>query len=155
MNQQHVLDMEHAIKNGAFYTDANNQRWTELVEKGYATKHPGWDVKSAYFKVTAEGRLALELTDYQEGKLIHCFGLDYANKPWRNHYFSSQSNDEWEDMIIKGYAIGMKVKDGIMYEGTLKALRKVYRRNISMNYFERIPLFQSRSLELKEGYAHV
>lgn len=138
LNQIQVSDMEHAIKNGAFYSDFNDANWNELVEMGLATKHRGWDDDSAYYKVTEAGKKALELTDYQVGKLLHCFGLDYSKKPYRNYYCCNDFNVEWEDLIAKGYAKKDIKEDGIYYRGTLKALRKVYRKNISVNYFEAI-----------------
>lgn len=139
MNQIQVSDMEHALKNGnRFYSDFNDPNWNELVQLGYATKHPGWDKDSAYFRVTKEGKAALELTDYQLGKLKHCFGLDYSRKPYRNYYFCRDFNDEWEDMIAKGYAKKSIREDGIYYYGTLKGLRKVYRKNVSAKYYEAI-----------------
>ncbi|MEK5070288.1 hypothetical protein [Sporosarcina sp. FSL K6-1508] len=61
MNKMQTVDMRHAIKNGnRFYTDSNNKNWNDLVEKGYATKRPGWDVESAYYIPTTEGKQALE-----------------------------------------------------------------------------------------------
>lgn len=139
MNQIQVSDMEHALNNGnRFYTDANDKDWNDLVEKGLATKHPGWDKNSAYYRVSPEGKKALNLTEYQIGNLIHCFGLDYAKKPWRNYYFSNDFNNEWEDMIAKGYAKKDICEDGIYYYGTLKGLRKVYRKNVSAKYHEAI-----------------
>lgn len=60
MNKNQVGDVEHALKNGnRFYTDANDKDWNDLVNKGYAIKTPGWDDRSAYFRVTSEGKAAL------------------------------------------------------------------------------------------------
>ena len=61
MNKNQIGNMEHAIRNqNRFYTDANNKDWNDLVEKGYATKRPGWDDKSAYFCPTSEGKAKLQ-----------------------------------------------------------------------------------------------
>jgi len=60
MNENQIDDVEHALRNGnRFYTDANDKDWNDLVEKGFATKHPGWDEESAYYRVTAKGKEAL------------------------------------------------------------------------------------------------
>ncbi|CAH1205776.1 hypothetical protein PAECIP111893_02415 [Paenibacillus plantiphilus] len=60
MNKTQIDEMEHAIRNqNRFYTDADNKNWNDLVEKGYATKRPGWDDRSAYFCPTSEGIAAL------------------------------------------------------------------------------------------------
>lgn len=140
MNKVQVEDMEHALKNGnRFYTEADNSFWNELVEKGFATKRPGWEDDMAYFKVTDKGKEALKLTDYQLGKLKHAFGLDYSRKPYRNYYQCNENNVEWEDMCSKGYATKRIYKeDEIVYFGTLKGLREVFRRNVSQKYFEAI-----------------
>jgi hypothetical protein len=138
LNKNQVGDMEHALKNGnRFYTEANDKDWNDLVEKGFATKHPGWEEDMVYFRVTNEGKEALKLTDYQLGKLKHAFGLDYSKKPYRNYYHCNKDNDEWEDMCSKGYATKrIKKEDEIVYFGTLKGLREVFRRNVSQKYFE-------------------
>ncbi|MGJ9460090.1 hypothetical protein [Oceanobacillus sp. CF4.6] len=140
MNKTQVEDMEHALRNGnRFYSGTDDKNWNELVEGGFATKHPGWEDDKAYFRVTNEGKEALKLTDYQLGKLKHAFGLDYSKKPYRNYYHCNKDNDEWEDMCAKGYATKrISKEDGILYFGTLKSLREVYRRNVSRKYFDAI-----------------
>lgn len=81
----------------------------------------------------------MKLTDYQIEKLKHCFGLDYSRKPYRNYYHCNQINDEWEDMCIKGYANKeIKGQKEIIYFGTLKGLRMVFRRNITIKYYNTI-----------------
>lgn len=140
MNKNQIGDMEHALRNSnRFYIEANDKNWNDLVNKGYATKHAGWEESMAYFKVTDEGKAALQLTDYQIGKLLHCFGLDYSRKPYRNYYQCNQVNAEWEDLCVKGYGTRRDYDDGkIVYFGTLKGLREVFRRNVSQKYFEAI-----------------
>lgn len=57
MNKNQIGDVEHALRNGnRFYTDANDKDWNDLVSRGLATKHPGWDEKSAYYRVTQDGK---------------------------------------------------------------------------------------------------
>jgi hypothetical protein len=140
LNQVQIGDVEHALRNGnRFYTVTDDKNWNDLVEKGFATKHSGWDKDMAYFRVTNEGKDALKLTDSKLGKLKHCFGLDYSRKPYRNYYQSSRIDEEWEDMCVKGYATReIKGERIIVYYGTLKGLREVYRRNVSSKYFEAI-----------------
>ena len=63
MNKNQMGDVEHALRNGnRFYTEANNKDWNDLVNKGYATKRPGWEEDMAYFIVTQEGKQALNET---------------------------------------------------------------------------------------------
>lgn len=62
LNKNQIGDVEHALRNGnRFYTDANNKDWNDLVEKGYANKHGGWEESMAYYKITAEGKKALKI----------------------------------------------------------------------------------------------
>lgn len=89
--------------------------------------------------VTIEGKPSMNLSDYQIGKLIHAFGLDYSRKPYRNYYFSGKQKDsEWDDMVVKGYAEKEMRDDGIYYFGTLKGLKEVFRKNVTQKYFEAI-----------------
>lgn len=63
MNKTQIGDVEHALRNGnRFYTEANDKNWNDLVQKGYATKHGGWEKSMAYFRVTGEGKQALNET---------------------------------------------------------------------------------------------
>jgi hypothetical protein len=38
-----------------FYCSTKSLEWEDLVEKGLATKDPGWDEESAYYRVTEKG----------------------------------------------------------------------------------------------------
>lgn len=60
MNKNQIGCVEHALKNqNRFYAESNDKDWNDLVEKGYATKHPGWEDSMAYFRVTGNGKKAL------------------------------------------------------------------------------------------------
>lgn len=139
MNKNQYNEMQHAIKNGTpFYTEANNSDWNDLVEKGFALKRNGWEGDMAYYVVTEEGKRAMELTPYQVGKLKHAFGLDYSRTPYRNYYYCNKENAEWEDLIVKGFAEKRSEENAVVYYGTLKGLRRVFRRNVSFQYYEAI-----------------
>jgi hypothetical protein len=80
-----------------------------------------------------------ELTDYQLGKLKHAFGLDYSRKPYRNYYHCNTDNHEWDDMCTKGYATKRIYSDTeVVYFGTLKGLKQVFRNNVTQKYFNAI-----------------
>ncbi|WP_163113715.1 hypothetical protein [Bacillus velezensis] len=60
MSIAQINDMKHALRNGnRFYAESNNENWNDLVSKGFATKHPGWEDGMAYFRVTATGKKKL------------------------------------------------------------------------------------------------
>lgn len=54
---KHALGLNYSKKKtrNYFYCGADNREWNDLVEKGLATKRPGWDDESAYFHVTEAG----------------------------------------------------------------------------------------------------
>lgn len=63
VNKKQIADMKHALglkndskepKRNSFYTESDNENWNDLVEKGFATKHGGWEDDMNYFKVTGE-----------------------------------------------------------------------------------------------------
>lgn len=63
MNKEQIIVMEHALKNGnRFYTESNDTHWNDLVKKGYATKQAGWEDDMSYFRVSREGKEALNET---------------------------------------------------------------------------------------------
>lgn len=63
MNKSQINNVEHALKNGnRFYTNADDENWNDLVNKGFATKGGGWENDMAYFRVTEEGKQALNET---------------------------------------------------------------------------------------------
>lgn len=67
VNESQLEEMKHALGltkskepyRNSFYAEANNDSWNDLVEKGFATKHKGWEEGMAYFKVTGEAVLLL------------------------------------------------------------------------------------------------
>ncbi|GKV54264.1 hypothetical protein NCCP2222_02110 [Sporosarcina sp. NCCP-2222] len=64
MDKVQVENMRHAVNSGnRFYDDFDNASWNDLVDKGYATKRPGWDTDSAYYIPTTEGIKVLQEAD--------------------------------------------------------------------------------------------
>lgn len=54
---KHALGLNYGDKQtrNAFYCNANDPEWNDLVEKGLARKKPGWDDEQAYFILTDTG----------------------------------------------------------------------------------------------------
>lgn len=45
------------------------------------------------------------ITRSQENKMRHALGLNYKDKPYRNYYYLTASEDqEWNELVEKGYA---------------------------------------------------
>lgn len=53
---KHALGLPRSKKpyRNRFYTESNDKNWDDLVQKGFATKHRGWEDDMAYFQVTNE-----------------------------------------------------------------------------------------------------
>lgn len=49
--------------------------------------------------------LWIEVTENQKDIMKHCIGLNYKKKPYRNYFFTSYKNEEWNDLVTKGLAI--------------------------------------------------
>lgn len=57
MNENQMFIVGHALNNqNRFYTERTDPDWNDLVTKGLASKHPGWEEDMAYYRVTEEGR---------------------------------------------------------------------------------------------------
>jgi hypothetical protein len=81
-----------------------------------------------------------DLTPTQIGKMRHALGLDYSRKPYRNYYYCSAPNDEWEDLVQKGFATkqeGMR-EGSVYYFVTYPALKLLYRKNVTEKYFNEL-----------------
>lgn len=44
------------------------------------------------------------ITETQREAMLHCLGLDWKKKPFRNYYCEYEPNAEWEDLVNKGLA---------------------------------------------------
>ncbi|MEF2965069.1 hypothetical protein V3851_04430 [Paenibacillus sp. M1] len=45
------------------------------------------------------------ITESQQKKMRHALGLNYKKKPYRNYYYLSTEDQEWNDLAKKGYAV--------------------------------------------------
>jgi hypothetical protein len=91
--------------------------------------------------MTAEVELSLaDLTLTQIGMMRHALGLDYSRKPYRNYYYCSTPNDEWEDLVQRSFATkqeGMR-EGSVYYFVTYPALKLLYRKNVTRKYFNEL-----------------
>lgn len=55
MNHALGLNRKKKPNRNYFYCDGNNPVWSDLVDKGFATRSAGWTEGKAYFRVTFEG----------------------------------------------------------------------------------------------------
>lgn len=68
---RHALGLNYSnkITRNNFYTESDDAEWNDLVEKGYATKHRGWEDDMAYFRVTDAGKEMVEVTHEQQNEI--------------------------------------------------------------------------------------
>lgn len=45
-----------------------------------------------------------QVTSKQIGMMQNALGLRYKKKPYRNYFYCSTDNDEWNDLVSKGFA---------------------------------------------------
>lgn len=63
LSKDQISEMNHALglnykkkpTRNYFYCDGNRQSWSDLVDKGLATRSVGWREGKAYFRLTFEG----------------------------------------------------------------------------------------------------
>lgn len=63
LTKDQVSEMNHALglnykkkpTRNYYYCDGNRPSWSDLVDKGMATRSPGWTEGKTYFRLTFEG----------------------------------------------------------------------------------------------------
>jgi hypothetical protein len=48
--------------------------------------------------------LWIEVTPYQLGLMQHCIGIGRKKKPYRNHFFTQETDKDWNELVEKGLA---------------------------------------------------
>ncbi len=61
--------------------------------------------------------LWIEVTSYQLDLMKHCIGLDYKKKPYRNYFYTSPDDKDWNELVNKELAIKSKeeANNGCIY----------------------------------------
>lgn len=49
--------------------------------------------------------LWIDITESQRHIMEHCIGLNYKRKPFRNYFFTNNTDKEWNVLVDKGLAI--------------------------------------------------
>lgn len=55
--------------------------------------------------ILIEGHKEVVLTGTQIKNIRHALGLDWKNKPYRNFYCCSKTDEGWNDLVNKGFAV--------------------------------------------------
>jgi hypothetical protein len=70
----------------------------------------------------------------------HALGLNREKKPYRNYYFVNSPDNDWEDLVNKGFAgktSGMN-EGSIVYYLTFEAIKLIYGKRISKKYYDEL-----------------
>lgn len=49
--------------------------------------------------------LWIEVTEEQLSEMQHCIGVSLGKKPYRNRFFTAETDKDWNDLVEKGLAI--------------------------------------------------
>ena len=82
-----------------------------------------------------------DVSSEQLKKMRHALGIGRKSKPYRNYYFLNSPNQDWEDLIQKGFARKYKaINDGtsIVYYVTYEATKLIYGKRISKKYYDEL-----------------
>ena len=88
---------------------------------------------------TAQTLSLNDITGEQLRKMSHALGLSRKNKPYRNYYSLTSPNQDWEDLIEKGFAKKCKgFNDSIIYYVTFEAVQLLYSKKISKEFYDEL-----------------
>lgn len=77
----------------------------------------------------------------QMRKMKHALGLGRKNKPYRNYYSLNSPNEDWEDLLDKGFAEKCKGINGgssVVYYVTFEATKLIYGKRMSKKYYDEL-----------------
>ena len=82
-----------------------------------------------------------DATSEQLRKMKHALGLSRKSKPYRNYYSLNSPNDEWEDLINKGFANKCKGINGgssVVYYVNFEATKLIYGKRMSKKFYDEL-----------------
>lgn len=82
-----------------------------------------------------------DVSSEQLRKMTHALGIGRKSKPYRNYYSLSSPNQDWEDLIQKGFAQKYKGINGgtsVVYYVTYEATKLIYGKRISKKYYDEL-----------------
>lgn len=79
-----------------------------------------------------------EVSTEQLRMMKHALGLPRKKKPYRNYFYCSVTDKEWNDLVNKGFATkrGGWSEDKAYYFLTYEAVKLVYGKPISKKYYD-------------------
>lgn len=82
-----------------------------------------------------------DISREQIRKMKHALGLGGKDKPYRNYYSLTTPNQDWEDLIEKGFANktnSCNDPDSIIYYVTFEAVKLLYSKTISKEFYDEL-----------------
>lgn len=82
-----------------------------------------------------------DVSDEQIRKMKHALGLGRKSKPYRNYYSLNLPNEDWEDLIKKGFAKkckGINGGESVVYYVNFEATKLIYGKRMSKKYYDEL-----------------
>ncbi len=81
-----------------------------------------------------------DITPAQMEEMRHCLGLNYKKKPFRNYFYCSAVDANWNYLVDKGLAIkgGGWNTESAYYRLTFEAAKMVYGKPMSKKFYEEL-----------------
>jgi hypothetical protein len=82
----------------------------------------------------------LNVSEEQLKEMKHALGLDYKKRPYRNRYYCSIHNTNWNDLVEKNYAKKLQGwdSDSAYYKLTYEATKAVYGKRMSKKLYDEL-----------------
>ncbi|AKO91957.1 hypothetical protein BEH_07500 [Priestia filamentosa] len=82
-----------------------------------------------------------DVSKQQLEEMKHALGMSYKSKPYRNYFHVNEPDDDWEDLVNKGFAkrgTGINKGTSTVYWLTYAATKLVYGKRISEKYYNEL-----------------
>lgn len=81
-----------------------------------------------------------QVSDNQLRMMKHALGMNYKKKPYRNRFYCSANDKEWNDLVDKGFAVkqGGWNEEDTYYHLTFEAVKLIYGKRISKKYYDEL-----------------
>ena len=79
-----------------------------------------------------------DVSKTQLEKMQHALGLNRHSKPYRNYYFLHDLDQDWEDLVTKGFAVRITEGSSNVYYVTFEATKLVYGKKITRDDYKEL-----------------
>lgn len=82
----------------------------------------------------------VQISGKQVEEMKHALGLNYKKRPYRNYFYCSVDDKDWNDLVEKGFATKHKGQDerNACFRLTYDATKLIYDKRISKKYYDEL-----------------